>query len=113
MDNFNIEGRVEALEELIRLTLGAGTVPGSVLHGQTTLLNGISTAPVSVPGLATTSSIVLLERVQVGDALTVEYVALNGDRGFGPGGTFLARSILVGGGGNAADQSTLDWIAIL
>lgn len=112
MDNFNIEGRVEALEELIRLTLGAGSVPGSVLHGQTTLVNGVSPI-VPVPNLLATSSVVLLERVQVADGLTVEYVALTADRVFGAGGSFRARSILVGGGGNLADQSTLDWIVIL
>lgn len=114
MDNScpNARQRIEVLESLVRRN---GGVPpaGSVLHGQTTLVAGVSPAPVSVPGLSLTSSIVLLKRVQIGDANTVEYVALDADRAYGAGGTFKARAIVSAGTPNVADGSTLDFIVIL
>lgn len=102
LSNLSIEERIEVLESLLRRRLATAQSAGAVpLHGQLTLVNGLSPI-IPVPTLTAGSSIKLTKRLQNGDAGTVEYMALLSDRVFTPG-SFRARArAAVGGGGGLA-----------
>lgn len=104
LNNLSIEERIEVLESLVRRQLVAQQSAGAVpLHGQLTLVNGLSPIIPVPTGLNANSSIKLTKRVQVGDAGTVEYMALLSDRILGAPGSFRARArAAVGGGGGLA-----------
>ncbi len=88
---------------------------GGIYKGTGTLTAGTSAAPISAPGLAATSRILVNVSTMTPGAgnLTVQYSALNADRVTGLAGTFKITALLAAGTINIADVSLVDYIVML